>query len=252
MPPTPIIAVHTMGKVGSKSTYQAISRAVGDEAPVFHTHYLGLAHLHAMASKPREVPKHVADARVLIDRVFEGGPVHVVTLVRDPIARNVSTFLAQLDTRLAGDEALQSKGPAELADAFTDFHQHETPIEWGQEHLCGPLRFDVFGERFDTERRWKTYRSPSRPGRRRLLVLRTEMSDADKARVISDFLELDTPIEIRRINTTEGKPLGDLLKRVAAEISPSEEYVEHLYSSEEVRHFFTDEELDELREKWLD
>jgi hypothetical protein len=240
-----------MGKVGSKSIYQAIRRAMNDDDDVFHTHYFGLAHLHAMTSKPKEPPKHVRDVRVLIDRLFEGRPLRVVTLVRDPIARNVSTFLAQLDSQMTEDASLTTKPLDELAAGFTDFHQHDRPVIWWDEHLCEPMRFDVFDETFDTGRRWQTYKSPSRPGDRRLLVLRTEMSDEHKSGVISEFLDLTDPIEIRRINTTEGKPHGDLLKRVAGELRFDEHYVDGLYSSDRVRHFFSAEEIDTLRKKWL-
>src|SRR5215211_4864638 len=103
MHPDPII-VHQMGKVGSKTVELSLRKAyeaLGIEVPIYHTHILNgfelvrqyvLQEQHLQNSADQLATLHHGESvRKLIDK----NPAqhwNIISLVRDPIARNISAF----------------------------------------------------------------------------------------------------------------------------------------------------------------
>ena len=97
------IIIYQMGKVGSSTILRSL-RALDIDTPIFHTHTLtveGRAHGEAIfGHKPQSYfprSKHLLESEYLCKEIERSlkrkiGKWKVVTLVRDPIARNISSF----------------------------------------------------------------------------------------------------------------------------------------------------------------
>jgi hypothetical protein len=99
-PAPPPVLVYQMGKVGSET----VARSLGDEQlarSVYHLHFLTPQGLARAAETYREHWRpdgnahHVWDGEFIRERLQEAGDGEqwpVITLVRDPVARNLSAF----------------------------------------------------------------------------------------------------------------------------------------------------------------
>src|SRR5882672_2811024 len=91
------VIVYQMAKVGSSTIASALRRA---GLPVFQVHRMRAEHLaqlrarrHALGWSVPPVPPHDLVGLLLNERLLsKGGRAKVITLVRDPIARNLSSY----------------------------------------------------------------------------------------------------------------------------------------------------------------
>src|SRR4051794_39437103 len=96
------IIVYQMAKVGSSAVAAGLGRA---RLPTFHVHRMDAGHLRRMReerralgwSVPPVAPHDRLGLRLRQDLLERGGRAVIVTLVRDPIARNVSSYFEHLD-----------------------------------------------------------------------------------------------------------------------------------------------------------
>ncbi len=164
------LVVYQMGKVGSTSVYRAL-QAAAPEYSVYHVHTLDA---EQMASAQRSyartyhlrgvVPHHLMASRHLRSDLERGQPRgrwKVLTLVRDPIARNVSSFFQDLQlrhpdfpyaSRLASGDT--ERLAADLVELFLSRHDHDEPLRWCDRELRGVLGVDVYAAPFPHDRGW--------------------------------------------------------------------------------------------------
>jgi hypothetical protein len=99
------IIVYQMGKVGSSAILKSL-QSLNLSKPIFHVHYLthdaidGIERKYANLSKP--IPKHICTSRILLNDIKKSvdginKKLKIVTLVREPVARNISAFFQNID-----------------------------------------------------------------------------------------------------------------------------------------------------------
>ncbi len=89
----------------------------------------------------------------------------MITLIRDPIARNVSAFFQAFPVHYPEVMKRYSSGVVSLQDRveemirlfLDDFDKHDVPIEWFGRHMQPVFEIDVYGEKFDPERGYHIY-----------------------------------------------------------------------------------------------
>lgn len=228
-PDDAVVAVHTMGKVGSTSVVRAL-RAAGVDA--LHTHHLGLAGLQRQALRGRTL-RRIENSRTLIGHILDGRPVKLITLVRDPIARNVSTYLASLRNAAKRDPSILAADPGALAEAFAAFDQLREPVTWWHEHLQDPLDVDVFSTPFDPAAGTVEITRPHLA----LLVMRTDIDDDAKARAVERFIGVDG-VSVGLANSTTTGEHTEWLDSVRRRIAHEPELERWLRTAPEVTHWF--------------
>lgn len=159
-----------MGKVGSETVARSLSNA-GLSVAVFHIHYLTDAALEVVE---RRIKNHwnpwrggravnLWESQCIVKRLRTARPGErwsVVTLVRDPVARNISDYfhrLAEVDparvARDASDELV-----AELGRGFLErFEDHELPLTWFDSELKSVFGLDVYGAPFPVAKGYGLY-----------------------------------------------------------------------------------------------
>ena len=88
-----VVLVHTMGKVGSMSIYKALRDACREDVAIFHTHRLvPLDDPAALIERKSLAPRKTwFTSAALFDLLKdEPKPTSVLTVVRDPLERNLS------------------------------------------------------------------------------------------------------------------------------------------------------------------
>jgi hypothetical protein len=140
--------------------------------------------------------------------------------------------------------------PGELPlDTIIDQFNSEQPepeyFDWFDRQMKGSLGIDVYAHPFPAERGYTTIVH----GNYRLLILRTELPDTAKATAIADFLGLPT-LDIVRANFSAEKAYAADYAAFKARVRFTPAYLETALNSKLVQHFFTPDEIVQLRQKW--
>ncbi len=227
---TPVL-VHHMGKVGSTSTHRTVAAA-----------------WPGVVLKAHRFPDH-EDWRVrdLYRRTVERGlPLKVISLAREPIARNVSTFFQVFD-RVTGVRFADSDfSVAELRRMFLSNLDHSVPLEWFDRNTNRFFGIDVYSAPFPAAGHLRLSK-----GNVDLLLLRLECPDDVKLQAIREFLDLPE-LHMLRDNVGERKVYRDTYDRFKAEVTLPAEYVDAMCGSRYSRHFYSPLEIQAVRESWLE
>lgn len=252
------VLVYQMAKVASKSVLHSVRRS-RPGLPVFHVHTLtpdGIKTMERLYRRCR-VPSlpwagHLLVSRFLEEQLRRGvtpGRWKVVTLVRDPIARNMS-LLFQLGSRLIPDFRARcdshSLDPVAVFEEFeADFPSQILCMRWFDQELRHVFGVDPLDVPFDRRAGYQVYPGPVAD----VLLMRTDRLDEVGAQALGRFLELPK-VRWKRTNVRALKANGpryvDFLHRVKLPSS----YVDRYYDSAEVRHFFAQDEIERMRSRW--
>ncbi len=169
---SPLI-IYQMGKVGSKSVKKSLE-VLNLDMPLYHSHLLTEARI-AETEKQRQKyfrtqrepylrrPWLNQFLRNQIDRGLSNKKWNIITLTRDPIARNVSTFFENLQLRPIQNNdtfVIESDyyGISPITVKLDDVHvlvelffaklRHDTPLEFFDQELKAVFGVDVYDRDF--------------------------------------------------------------------------------------------------------
>jgi len=239
------ILVYQMGKVGSRSVVGALESAT--DRPIFHIHQLDSATLASVAEQSRlagnPMPPHIeAGRRVQNEVIGPGHPVDVITLVREPISRNISAFFQNLNIFAPEPDASSDR----LIELFLAGYPHNQPETWFQRQIEPHLGIDVYAEPFEPDLGWRVYER----GPVRLLLMRCETPDEVKSDAMARFFGL-TDLAIKRVNRGSAKKYKSRYAGFVEAARFGPEFVDRMLNTEYTRHFYTTDEIAAFRKKWL-
>ncbi|HYD97885.1 MAG TPA: putative capsular polysaccharide synthesis family protein [Alphaproteobacteria bacterium] len=188
-----ITLVLQYGRVGSISVVEALQAA--EVTPVLHLHKIDedevVGELQSYMRDGARVPDDLtwSAAALLLSR--RNLPINVITLVREPFARDLSNLCYGL-TDLG-----RYGGPEGAAAEFTR-RDATFASRWLLRNIVAFTGIDIFAEPFDRERGYSFYRR----GRFRLLVMQTELENAAKETALQSFLRLSAPPVLPHANAT--------------------------------------------------
>jgi hypothetical protein len=212
--------------------------------------------------KRRYHPQHARLGRWLRRRITDPRNRRqwlVITLVRDPVSRNVSSFFQNLVFRLGFDyEArLQSESQETVvADIRRLFEKHyldgrsmerldSSPLTWFDAELKSVFGVDVYASEFPKKKGYQIYESE----RARVLLMRLEDLDRVHSAAMKEFLGIDD-FALVNANEAESKAYSELYGIFRRGLTLPPEYFREFYDSRYARHFYTDEEIQVFRSKW--
>lgn len=225
---TPII-VFQMGKVGSTAVVEGLKAHAPND--VFHIHRM---------NPDRRAPRGRGELRdkeylgsALFHHVFvQKRKALVVMIVRDPIARNLSAYFHHDATE-------------PTVEGFVNGYNHGVPEKWFDYQMLPATGIDVFNYPFDHERGWMVIEHPQWP----VLVLRAETPDDTRAAALAEFTGF--PITtLPAKNTAADRGYSDAYTDFKRHLELPEAFVDRLLSMRYVRHFYSDVERDEFRDRW--
>lgn len=258
--------VHHMGKVGSSSIVRSL-RALGleQEMPIYWTNFLsqegtrllyeleeeGYGEWHKM---PPNIRGHISKAWALNRYIF-GDQLHpkrckVVSMVRDPIATNVSGFFQNHEwwpRELRAECRNGSPGCIpELTRMFLTNYPHDVPITWFDMEMKPVFGVDVYSSDFPKRKGYKIFDGEFAD----VLLLKLESLDDCATEAFRTFLGVEG-FTLLRANISSEKWYSVLYREFLKHLSLSQSYVEGMYDTIHTRHFYTEDEIDAFRAKWI-
>lgn len=252
------VVVHQMGKVASTAVVRSLEAAGAH--PVYHVHALSRAGIDEIRDIYRRTWSRNGEAWHLWQsmhlerqlRRADREPWTVISLVRDPVARNVSSFFQvgeseyDLDLSSLVDREWDQGVIESLRDTFLHrFGGHGEPTSFFEDELGAVFGVDVFAAPFPASQGYDIIAAE----RARVLILRVE----DLSRCFSEAIErfLGMPgVALDAANTSEGKEYGALYRRFREEVALPTEYLDRMYGSRYACHFYTEDELRAFRRRW--
>lgn len=258
------IVIYQMGKVGS-STIKDSLVAHPIDANVYHVHGLCPELLKEYNNVYKRKSK--VEGRVVIhDQLVEGFYLRkkiekggtrskwkVITLIRDPISRNVSTFFQAFDlfypelAKTYRDTNLRTEDRIDqLIELFFENFNHDRPLVWFDRYFKPVFNIDVYSEGFQIDQGYTIYKNANVD----LLVLRLENLNSSAPSAMREFLKIDN-FSLKTANVADKKDYFPVYEKFKKQLKLPVNYIEKMYSSKFARHFYTDDELDSFRQRWI-
>jgi hypothetical protein len=252
------LLIYQTGKVGSSTVLKSV-KALDLDMPIFHIHTLtpeGMAHGeaihgHSLRSHfPRS--KHLLESRYLrreVDRGLSGKRWKVVTLVREPVARNISSLFQIIDLLLPNFIVRYESKSIKLGE-LTELFLEQYPVEsrytnWFDLELKPVFGIDVFSSDFPTSKGYKVYEGENA----QVLVLKLENLNKCAQDAFKEFLNIDQ-FTLIEANISRGKAYYVAYEEFLDAVVLPAFYIEEIYTLKYVQHFYSEEEINAFKAKW--
>lgn len=240
------VLVFTPGKVGSTSIYEALPdnvfwlqshslnpEIIADKIELMNITNVYVAGIHNYQSlqayhhivKPRRYAKYI-------------------TLVREPIARNISAFFQHKD-RLYHFDVNDPGSISKATGQFLNEYPHDHILTWFDVEYKQMLDIDIYQYPFDKEKGYMRLDFDHAS----IIIMRIDLADDIKESVIADFLNLPD-YHIVRANVGTQKSSGTEYKRFTAHVTLPQDYIDRMTNSKYIQHFFSDTEIQNIKAKW--
>lgn len=263
------IIVHQPGKVGSNTISTTLRHHV---IPAVRTH--GILYSCEYANGGDELKNTMVDAIYSEDR-----KVKLITLVRDPIAKDIGHFFQKL-TATENDTAWFVKGLMEkdFQQSYLNYLSVVSPFDfsngkrkdefnkkmvshidyigsknsngalwgWYEEEYKNILGIDVLAHEFDVDKGYTVIRHKNVE----VLIMQLEKLNTLE-NVLAEFV--DVP-ELKLVSVNRGveKAYRYIYKAFQKEVRIPKEYMEFCYNNPYMRHFYSKEDIERFYKKWED
>ena len=253
------VIIFQPGKVGSSSVHASLQKTYaefGISVPVYHAHVLEnidkrIEYITKHRTAPANSIKKLLESKELGERIKEHPEQvwNVINLVREPVAMKVSAlfqvlheYIPDWENRLKQDklsmdeldEILYKK--QELGTSGLElWYDNQIKALWG---------IDVFKEPFSKENGYQIYRRENV----NLIILRLEDLNRVAEKAFDDFLGIKD-FRIISVNVGEEKSYAELYQKFKQRALPAH-YVDEVYKTRFARHFYSDSEIEQFRQKW--
>jgi hypothetical protein len=217
------------GKVGSMSVYTSLKEIY--PGPVVHAHSVF------------EPPQNLG-IELMIRWLNSGKPFSLICMIREPISRNISGFFESFEEYVGVPFSESSHQPEELCQLFLERYDHLGMHQWFEEELQRGTGMNVVEHPVHP------------PGYQRLdqgvirfLLLKTELPDREKIRLVSEFLSLPE-FPLHSVNVAEKKPYAKMYQDVKALLKIPEPLLLQITSAPLIQHFYSPQEIEEMNKRW--
>lgn len=248
------VLVYQMGKVAS----QSISRSLTDHGVLnYQVHYLtpqsmaAAERIYRRGWEPgRRGAQHLWQSQIVRPRIRRPGYARwkVITIVRDPIARNVSSFFQTADLELGLTFSAMGVIPSrdELGRLFLErFSSHDGPLTWLDDELRAVFGVDVLDAPFPRERGYALWDGDFAD----VVVLRYDDLSRVFDKAMSELLGRPISLSAWR-NSSEAKEYGPAYARLRSSLTLPTDYLDRMYGSPYATHFWSAEERAVMRSRW--
>ena len=259
------LIIYQMGKVGSSTVVETLAKNCPEYA-LYQVHVLTpewvkeVENQYRQASKDlgkQTIDEHVLASRYLLDRMDRKQGRRrwkVISIVRDPVARNVSAFFQAFPIYFSSvaaehdGKSISSVKVEELINLFLDQFgedRHRLPLEWFQIHMLPAFGLDIYSSTFDRNKGYQIYSNEHCE----LLILRTEDLRNTLRPALRDFLDVDIPA-LASANVSADKDYAETYRAFIEQMVLPSDYLDTLYDSAYARYFYSKAEITGFRKRW--
>lgn len=238
-----------MGKVGSSSIESSLEKS-GIKSIHIHTLYgetVNYLFDYGNTSFSRGIKK--ALLCFIYRQAFKfGGNIKIISLMRDPISRNLSTLFQELPRMLYLESKKNNRSEmdikAVLDRCMNLYVNQKMALEWFDDELKKVTGIDVFSKKFNRELGVEIYKN----NKVELLMLTAEKLSANYDSV-ANFTGI-TGGELINSNSSSKKWYSSLYVEYKNNYEPERDWINKVYKSHCVKHFYTDADIEVFKSKW--
>lgn len=253
------IIVFQMGKVGSRTVYESLARAyrkLHQPVDIYHSHILcNFENAEAIIRKERPNPEPSLGAIAYgkeLRKIMAENPDRkwkIISLVRDPVARNIGTFFDNLHEFIP-DWYKQKQDDLHFVqqaqNVFIEIQSiHSEPVRWFDEQLLPMFGVDVFSKPFPRDTGYKIYHPNSKNS---ILIIRLEDLDRIGSLAMKEFLGLNN-FELINANIGDEKAYAELY-RLFKQYPLPDKYIHQMYNTKYARTFYTEADIARFSAQW--
>jgi len=249
-PKTKSIIIFTMAKVGSLSVYFSLKKWTKNQS-IFHIHSLDEKEVKEGNEKcfnNNIYPGSKSPVFLINKKIINREKSYkIISLYRDPLERNISAFFDVFELH-TGKKPSDFNGDFEiLKQLYHEKLTHVYPLNWFEKQFFEGTKINVYKEGFDKEKGYQTIIKNNVE----VLLINSNVDNQKKEELIVDFCNLkDFKLENR--NVSSEKEYADYYNEFKKKMRFSSEYLNQLYGSKYVQHFFTEEYIKNQIEKWCE
>ena len=250
------LLIYQMGRVASQTINDTAKQALPG-VPVVHVHWLSDKNLASAIGRARGRYGFVRQRHLLVARKIralldseEGRSLDwlVISVVRDPVARNLSEYFLTLEEYHFKDAFKIYRDHPEQIDQWVSYFVHEydhlSRCRWFDEEIGEVLGVNVLDVPFDHERKFLLHE-----GRIKVLVLRQEDLETGLANGFQALTGVRPEQIARRHISSEDEHAG-LYRALVERVKLPEVLLDRIYGCPWVRHFYGEDEIEVWRRKW--
>jgi hypothetical protein len=236
-----------MGKVGSAAIRDSLN-AIG--IINYQVHYLDHKKLENLTNRHEKlgmkIPPHILRSKeVLSGNVLNNRGVKIISLMRDPVARNVSAFFQNLETYFP-QTPLSELDSALLIDTFITKYSHRISVDWFKNEFLPVTKIDVCANSVNKTNGCYTFNHENID----VLLIKVEANDEEKVKALKEFLDLPDTFTLLKINIGDEKSYSEKYKEFKSKIKLPKSYLDEMYDSKLICHFYDDDSIAKMRSKW--
>ena len=246
-----LILIFTVGKVGSSTVYESFKRSANINGPVFHIHSLNPERIEArrnyyLSSKRRSVPFHLVQGRALSELLTSyRGRLVVVTLIRDPIQRELSGVFQDSfnfsDSINLDSAEFQHALQSEMRKIVKELPE----LEWFDRELKEVFDVDFLRNEFDVEKGFKVLQGPNA----RVGLARVEGLGKSFPEFCTELFQRPISVDLFKANLGEEKFYDEAYKQAKSSVRFSPEELDEVLNSHFINKFYSDM-VGTIRKKW--
>ncbi len=253
------IIVFQPGKVGSSSVQASLEnmhRELGISVPIYHAHVLAnidkrIQYITQNRKAPIGSLKKLEESKALREKIknYPEQTWNIINLVREPVAMKISAFFQILHEYIPDWESRLKHGKLSMEE-LDDILYHKQELgtsgleSWYDSQIKPLWSIDVFEQPFSREKGYEIYHFKNI----NLIIIRLEDLNRVAEQAFDEFLGIKD-FKIINVNVGEDKPYAALYQQFKQRPLP-DAYVDAIYKTRFARHFYTDSEIEQFRNKW--
>lgn len=243
-----IYLVYNAGKVGSTTVYQHLCE---NFAHAFHAHYLTKEYFK---ENPNCDPYFISSNKLYHD-FRDKNPnlrLKIITVLRDPVARDVSGTFHMIRHMLANGEVKEEELKAsEILKTFAPhnsytYNYHGQHQNWFDSEFKAFTGVDLLDQKFNKEKGYSIYNFENFD----LLLIKLEKSRDILKEALESFTNEKFEEEPTDGNVTSDKFKSDIYSEFKKRYTLSNAGLSNLYDGKFIKTFYTNEEREKLKHTW--
>ena len=187
--------------------------------------------------------------RQLLDYYRKKGSkkIKIITLVREPVGREISRFFQNIEAITYYNRyILKGEKGKNLQEMYLKYNNKYSTVNYFDEEFFKFTGIDVYNYPFDKEKGFSLIEKDNIS----LLILKLEKLN-DLTPILKSFIG-NEKFELEKSNETSNKWHYILYKDFIKNYYPEKEHLDYIYSSKYIKHFYTGDEVEKFRKKWLE
>lgn len=229
-----VILIYQMGKVGSASVYSTLKKNYYN---CVHVHYLLPSNIDNLISEKSKTIKFnlfpIVGRFVYNNIILKKKDVYIITIIRNPIERNISAFFQNiLKFEGVNYKLIEME---QLKQDFLNNYNHEIPLAWFDKEFYPTTGINIYDYDFDKSKGYLIMESNNI----KLLIYKLELDDRNKEIILAKFLNSNkSRIKLEKTNLSTNKGYSDIYKKFKNNSIYSDEMITKIKQSKFYKKFY--------------